>query len=158
MNHEEYRKQLLEYIASELQQVEKELERPFEDLGHYDYYAGKKKVLLTLRKKLEQEIQDEKAAEDAEWEENGEYFTGEYEPYSVHVYKGQSGPGVHRAFDTYTIIIWKDQKEIDRFETAVKQRAIDWIKERGYRDQEVGVEIQVNGEIIDPITEEELGF
>lgn len=58
----------------------------------------------------------------------------------------------------YTIIIWKDQKEIDFFETTDKQRAIDWIKEKGYRQQEVGVEIDVDGKMIDPITEEELGF
>ena len=58
----------------------------------------------------------------------------------------------------YTIIIWKDQKVIDGCDTTDKQQAIDWIKEKGYRDQEVGVEIQVDGEIIDPITEEELGF
>ena len=147
MNHEEYRKQLLDYIASELQQVEKELERPLEDLGHYDYYAGKEKVLLTLREKLEKEIEEEEAALDAEWEENGEYFTGEYQPHPV-----------IRGFDTYTIIIWKDGAEIDRFETAVKERAINWIKEKGYRKMGVGVEIDVNGEIIDPITEEELGF
>ena len=58
----------------------------------------------------------------------------------------------------YTIIIWKDQKEIDLFETLDKQRAINWIKEKGYRDMEVGVEIRVDDEMIDPITEEELGF
>lgn len=65
---------------------------------------------------------------------------------------------VVRMFDTYSVIIWKDQVIIDRFITTVKAEAINWIKEKGYRDMEVGIEIDVNGEIIDPFTEEELGF
>lgn len=38
-------------------------------------------------------INEIKPLEDAEWEENGEYFTGEYKPHPVYVYEGQSDPG-----------------------------------------------------------------
>ena len=144
MLHEDYRRQLLNYIDKEVREIEKEKNTPMLERTDYAYLSGKVAALEHLRLKLNQEIERENAALDAEWEENGEYFTGEYKP--------------HKVFDIFTIIIWKDQKEIDRFETAVKERAINWIKEKGYRDMEVAVEIQVNGEMLDPITEEELGF
>ena len=60
--------------------------------------------------------------------------------------------------NTYEIIIWHNQAIIDQYKTTSRRTAIKWIKDKGYRDMKVGVEIQVNGEMIDPITEEELGF
>lgn len=64
--------------------------------------------------------------------------------------------------DIYGIIIWKDQVIIDQFESHDKEECIKWLNNTNYpamhSNGECGIEVDLNGEILDYITETELGF